>query len=549
MARLVVVVLLALTARADAFCGFFIDSGGAEMFNDATQVVLMRDGTRTVLAMENTYAGPLADFAVVIPVPTVLHQSDVRTLPKSLFDKVNAMTAPRLVEYWEDDPCYPEQSHVDERDFAKHSGAPFEPSVKIEAQFDVDEYKIVILSASDSAGLARYLTATHYKIPEGAAPLLRPYVEAGSKFFVAKVDPTKVHFEKGKALLSPLRFFYDTDDFTLPIRLGLANSAGTQDLVVNVIADKQRYDVANYPNTTIPTNLDVVEDVRTRFPEFYAGIFDRTLQEHPGAIVTEYSWSAQSCDPCPIPPLDDADFKLLGEEVLKPLPPPPPPPPPAPDVPLGPDEVEMGGSYVEEPPHRDFVITRLHARYGKDGAAADLVFRKAPPITGGRESSRHGKLPHDAQPADWNQFQARYVIRHPWPDPIDCEAPKRGIWTKRGRDRRSALGAATDQTAVPRGRIALQDLVADDVPELAIVRGVPLSPPLPMPVKLAPRAQGCGCRTTDSPASLLVLAALLRRRRRDRVGSARAASRILVHDRIGDRPHRVPYEARLREGK
>jgi hypothetical protein len=66
-----------------------------------------------------------------------------------------------------------------------------------------------------------------------AERLLRPYVQGGSKFFVAKVDVKKVRFENGQAMLSPLRFHYDSDTFALPVRLGLANSAGTQDLIVH----------------------------------------------------------------------------------------------------------------------------------------------------------------------------------------------------------------------------------------------------------------------------------------------------------------------------
>ena len=36
---------------ANAFCGFYVSGADAKLFNDATQVALMRDGTRTVLAM------------------------------------------------------------------------------------------------------------------------------------------------------------------------------------------------------------------------------------------------------------------------------------------------------------------------------------------------------------------------------------------------------------------------------------------------------------------------------------------------------------------
>ena len=93
---------------ASAFCGFYIDTGGAKLTNDATQVVLMRKGTRTVLAMQNSYQGPVEDFAMVVPVPTVLQEGDVKTLPKDVFARVEAMGAPRLVEYLEQDPCEPE---------------------------------------------------------------------------------------------------------------------------------------------------------------------------------------------------------------------------------------------------------------------------------------------------------------------------------------------------------------------------------------------------------------------------------------------------------
>src|SRR3954469_25065297 len=88
-----------------AFCGFYVAGSNQQLFNDATQVVLMRDGTRTVLAMQNSYKGPPEAFAMVVPVPTVLHEGDVKTLPHDVFERVEQMGAPRLVEYWEQDPC------------------------------------------------------------------------------------------------------------------------------------------------------------------------------------------------------------------------------------------------------------------------------------------------------------------------------------------------------------------------------------------------------------------------------------------------------------
>ena len=77
----------------------------------------------------------------------------------------------------------------------------------------------------------------------------------------------------------------------------------------------------------------------------------------------------------------------------------------------------------------DFVVTRLHARYSKEALGDDLFFRAAPPIVGGREFLKgDGKLEQGARSDANNNFQARYVIRHPWTGPIACGHPQRGMW-------------------------------------------------------------------------------------------------------------------------
>ncbi|HET9987252.1 MAG TPA: DUF2330 domain-containing protein, partial [Kofleriaceae bacterium] len=321
---IIAAILLGASSAAHAFCGFYVAGSDQPMFKDATQVVLMRKGTRTVLAMQNTYKGPPQDFAMVVPVPVVLHEGDVKTLAKQVFDDVERMSAPRLVEYWEQDPCYKEPEYdrgVALAEAAAPAGAMMGSAgggyqVTVEAKFAVGEYDIEILSAKDSTGLDAWLKDHAYKIPPGAEPLLRPYVEGGSKWFVAKVDPKKVHVVDGHVALSPLRFHYDSDEFSLPIRLGLANSSGTQDLIVNILAPQQRYEVANYKNVTIPTNLDVTDAVRDKFPAFYAALYDRTVEKNPGSVVTEYAWAAGSCDPCPGPTLTPETLESLGLDVL-----------------------------------------------------------------------------------------------------------------------------------------------------------------------------------------------------------------------------------------
>jgi hypothetical protein len=190
---------------ADAFCGFYVAGADQKLFNNATMVVLMREGTRTVLSMQNNYQGPPENFAMVVPVPIVLQKENVKTLPKDVFEHVDKLAAPRLVEYWEQDPCYEPPRYDEEEKSVAAMALPPSPApggakgygVKIEAQFSVGEYEIVILSAQDSGGLDAWLKDSGYKIPENAEPLLRPYVQSGMKFFVAKVDASKVKFEKG----------------------------------------------------------------------------------------------------------------------------------------------------------------------------------------------------------------------------------------------------------------------------------------------------------------------------------------------------------------
>ncbi|MEQ1508352.1 MAG: DUF2330 domain-containing protein, partial [Myxococcota bacterium] len=388
MTSLLSLALLA-PAPAEAFCGFYVAGADQSLYNDATMVVMLRSGTTTVLSMQNNYQGPPSAFAMVVPVPEVLKKESVRTLPRDVFAKVDTLAAPRLVEYWEQDPCapiYEEEDRLRMAPMMEGAGGPpglakdDDLGVKIEARFEVGEYDVVILSAKDSTGLDTWLRREKYNIPVGADAALRPYVEAGTKFFVAKVMPDKVAFVDGKAVLSPLRVQYDSKDFALPVRLGLLNSNGQQDLIVHILAPHARYELANYENAFVPTNIRVRDDVRNRYPAFYDAVFREVAR--PNTVVTEYAWDAGSCDPCPTPPLGDAEIATLGGDV------------------------------VGDTNAYDYVLTRLHYRYGREGLGNDLVFREAPGVIGGRGvPGPDGAMTETgAQPSGTNQFQGRYVI-------------------------------------------------------------------------------------------------------------------------------------------
>jgi hypothetical protein len=404
--KLAALAALTVAGAAHAFCGFYVSSGGADLFADASMVVLMRDGTRTVLSMQNNYRGPPEDFALVIPVPVVLQKQNVKTLPNEVFARIDQLASPRLVEEYEPGNCPPPPMVAMAGAPMQEGGRPRDLGVKVEAKFDVDEYQIVILSAKDSMGLESWLKENKYQIPANAAPLLKPYVQTNWKFFVAKVNAKKVKFVNGQAVLSPLRFSYDHESFQLPVRLGLANSAGTQDLIVHVIA-KQRYEVANLKNVLVPTNVRVSPAVEPEFGAFYADLLGRTFKANPGAAVTEFAWKGAlpppqrmvdqgiygvTCDPCPPPvPVDDPLARFLGADVL-------------PGIKTDEDVARFA---------RESTITRLHLRYTKDSLSDDVVFKAVEPIAGGiPEAAKPG-------PAPANRFQGRYIMLKPF-NPSRC---------------------------------------------------------------------------------------------------------------------------------
>jgi len=440
---------LANPAPTSAFCGFYVSGSDADLYNNATMVVMMRDGTRTVLSMQNNYEGPPQDFAMVVPVPVVLAEEDVRTLPNEIFDRVDQLAAPRLVEYWEQDPCYDPYDYdeepmpmADSDDASEVSlrsrRAPKDLGVTIEAKFQVGEYNILILSAKESNGLEKWLRQEKYNIPEGAAKVLRPYIADGMKFFVAKVDVEKVQFRDDQAMPSARMIHYDSETFSLPIRLGMLNAKGPQDLIVHILARQVRYAVANYGNRSIPTNLDVTDATRNNFGAFYASLFDSVLDSHPRSVVTEYAWQAGSCDPCPTPPLSMEELATLGADALPTY------------------ERAFKGRLPSDARYTipsEFVLTRLHARYDSSNLGEDLVFAAAGPIAGGREFiGSNGKLEQGVIEASNNNFQARYAIRHRWTGPVDCENPQFGVWggPTEGGHGSSSPAVARDLAFAPR---------------------------------------------------------------------------------------------------
>ena len=376
---------LALPWDALAFCGFYVAKADTKLFNRASQVVLVRDGDRSVLSMSNDFQGEPKEFAMVVPVPTFIERGQIHVGERAVIEHLDAYTSPRLVEYFDPDPCavYPQAPREALRSLGylaqdRVGKAGRASGVRIEARYTVGEYDILILSADESQGLAGWLRENGYRLPDGAEPVLHSYIKQGMRFFVARVN-LEEHASLGYAYLRPLQVAYESPKFMLPIRLGTLNADGAQELFVYTLTRKGRVETTNYRTVKLATGMELPSFVKGEFGDFYTALFAAEVRRQDmRAVFTEYAWDMNGCDPCAADPLSPEELRGLGVFWLA-----------------------EGGGAGPAGQARDVFVTRLHVRYDAGRFPADLVFQE----TGDRGS-----------------FQGRYVLRHPFAGETACPA-------------------------------------------------------------------------------------------------------------------------------
>ena len=408
---LIIGALIVLSPMLYSFCGFYVSKADGTLKNKTSQVILVRDGNRTVITMYNDFKGDTKDFAMVVPVPVVLRKDDIHVVDQSIFQRLNDYSAPRLVEYWDQNPCNP--IGEDEKVFSKaeRSASPTMASgydkmkdlgVKIEAKYLVGEYDILILSAKESGGLKEWLTSNGYKIPEGAEEVLDPYIKSNLKFFVVKVNEAEKKKLPGN-FLRPLQISFNSPKFMLPIRLGMANSDGDQDLIVYAFTRKGRIECTNYRNVNIPTDKKIPLFVQKNFSAFYSNLFDKQWKNEDKSVgFLEYAWDVSPanyyhCDPCIAVAPSQQDLVQSGVWWLG-----------------AKDWTDYSDVDNDQPDNgsKNVHFTRLHFRYNRNSFAQDLMFQVTP---------------------NTETFQARYVITHPATGNFNCDAGKKYIQDLRKR--------------------------------------------------------------------------------------------------------------------
>ena len=400
------ILVLAFATQAIAFCGFYVGGADAKLFNKASQVVIARDGDRTILTMANDFQGAVKDFAMVVPVPVAIKKEQVHVGKRTTIEKLDAFSQPRLVEYFDPDPCAPQMNDAEFKNSVPRPVAPAAASrrrargdlgVTVEDSFKVNEYQILILSAKESDGLEKWLRRNGYNLPKGASELLAPYIKQKLKFFVAKID-LKEFNKSGYQVLRPLQIAYQSPKFMLPIRLGTINARGEQDLVVYLLSPKGQVELTNYRTVKVPTGESIPTYVKKEFGDFYKATFQKVYEKEQKKVAfLEYAWDVSNCDPCSSEPPTTTELKEAGVFWL--------------------DNTDNSSgaippSFRRRSSQGNTFITRVHVRYTRNKFPEDLMFHE----TGNREN-----------------FQGRYVLNHPFKGNLSCDAGKKYRQTLRPR--------------------------------------------------------------------------------------------------------------------
>ncbi|HEX2443827.1 MAG TPA: DUF2330 domain-containing protein [Vicinamibacterales bacterium] len=167
---------------------------------------------------------------------------------------------------------------------------------------------------------------------------------------------------------------YESPKFMLPIRLGMLNAAGAQDLYIYTLTKKGRVEATNYRTVKLPTGMELPTFVKGEFGRFYRAMFsEQVRRQDMRTVFVEYAWDMSWCDPCAADPLSTDELRRLGVFWI--------------------DEGRGAAP--------DVFITRLHVRYDQEHFPDDLVLQET---------------------ADRETFQGRYVLRHPWTGGESCGA-------------------------------------------------------------------------------------------------------------------------------
>ena len=571
LSAVLVMVLALVPTPAACFPGVFVGKAGSQSVAHTAHVVVMLNGPISVVTVMVDYGGELSPFALLMPVPPDVAIDRVRAVKREFVARLEQLSAPRFHGFFEQDPCDhgPTEQDWDVRYEASDSGflAPaFLPpperhwtvsndiSIATEPVFknSESEFRFQILPVSEPREIEAWLKPRGY---QAAAETLSGLARAleRRKLLVAEVNPARAELlGDGGLQLGAIRYWSREPMLTISSTLGLLNSAGIQDLFLYVLHPTSRFEVSNYDNVFLPSNVEVDAAAAEQLAVLYNALFDAQLRRNPRSAVTEYVWPTTGCgEPCPNAPLTLNELMSLGGDIMEaklvssvartPEP-----------EPESDDEKQMfelqlqGKSTLEKAQslrqhgkdrrelarrrammsRQRYIMTRLHLRYDRKILTSDISLQPAAEqLQGGIgiPQGPKGVLPNAARSAKVSHLQTRFVSLFAWPHSYQCEAPTRWRWARRWKSLDTALRKvwlASDLPQHGRDPNLLAKLIQTPIAELDIIpkpaEEVSLAPAQPKNVSKNSGCSACSGRGAGTSPFVIVAALVFARRIRKR---------------------------------
>ena len=352
----VAVAVVSLASQpARAMCGCMLrpqpklgESKGAKIINKSSKVILARDDDKnsTTMTIANDFEGAPAEFGMVIPVPSAVQKEDVKVVDDKVFDALETSTAPTVTEVIEPE-CNSAGGGIGSME---KSAAPMvatsdgagrlraaDYGVKVESHFFAGEYEMAVLSGKNADGLVQWLQKFHYDVPDDAKAVFDGYIKQKMMFFLARVYVKEMG--NGRRHLRPIQVHYTTPKLMLPIRLGMVNADGPQEILLFALSPKGRIESTNYRSVPMPTGAALPWFAKDQWNDVYGAVFDDQERRE--------------------------DQRVLFLEAAQ-------------TAPGNADTVKAGARWSTSLPT---TVTRLHFRYADAGFPEDLVLQTTADIT------------------------------------------------------------------------------------------------------------------------------------------------------------------------
>ncbi|MBL8923015.1 MAG: DUF2330 domain-containing protein [Myxococcaceae bacterium] len=371
--------VVGLCAPAASAWGFIVSQEPFAHRSAGAQVVILRDDDASVLTVQRDVEGPRSPFAWVLPLPGPAELRDARALHTRDLEHLHAVTAPRLDELWERDPC------VEPRPSEEQTFSPV-----LTPAIGLGEYQLTML---ESHQVEPWLRARGFLL----AGLTGAPLSSRFSWVVAEVDLERARVEKDRFRLSPLQFRFHRTVVDLPLAV-MVGDAPRQDVVVHLITRAGRMTAKGLPSLFAPTNVDLELAWAPQFPAVFATLLEAVWTRTPTAVVTEFSGPVlRACERCG-PPLEPTLLRALGFDGSR-----LPPVADAGDLdPRARQQLKWRNARGE-----DLVVTRLRLRVAA-GAPETVSFVPAPPS---------------------DPFESRFAVRHHWTKRARCGDPRWGDWS------------------------------------------------------------------------------------------------------------------------